>query len=74
MSESALQMNGEVGPCHIDLGRELSIMHGILKEHIHKISNVRRLPGVHLLVSLCIVYVIGCHGSVTKLVQNTGRY
>ena len=43
MHESAFQTNGEVISCHIDLGRELSIMHGILKEHIHKLSNVRRL-------------------------------
>ena len=40
MQESALLMNGEVISCHIDLGRELSIMHGILKEHMHKLSNV----------------------------------
>ena len=42
MQESALLMNGEVISCHIDLGRELSIMHGILKEHIHKLSNVSK--------------------------------
>ena len=41
VQESAFLTNGEVVSCHIDLGRELSIMHGILKEHIHKLSNVR---------------------------------
>ena len=46
--------NVEVISCHIDLGRELAIMHGILKEHIHKLSNVSKLR-VQLVKMVCYI-------------------
>lgn len=58
MSESSL-MNAEVVSCHIDLGRELSIMHGILKEHIHKLSNVSKI-NFGVATKQCIIVCSKC--------------
>ena len=66
MQESAFLTNSEVVSCHIDLGRELSIMHGILKEHIHKLSNVRSsLADAIYSVCYCST-LLGCFSSFTK--------